>query len=172
MQGIYVLISIRQASAGDLAAICSLADDINRQHWQHHPQVFLDVAAEGAADPDQLSRHSDFWLQAIGEREGTMLVAVAGQTVVGFVMARILPQPEIPFLAPRRVCRIGTIVVDTSMQGQGIGQRLMAAAEDWARRHDVVEMRLEVFDFNHDAMRFYDAAGFAVQSHILIRPLD
>lgn len=163
------MISVRQASSADLPAICLLADEINRQHWRHHPKVFLDPDAEDAAVP---SRHSEFWLQAIDDREGAVLMALTAQQVVGFVTARIMPQPEIPFLNGRRVCRIGTIVVHTSLHGQGIGQRLMAAADDWARQRDVVEMRLEVFDFNRDAMRFYDAAGFAVQSHILTRSLD
>ena len=175
------MFSTRTACANDLPAICDLANQINRQHWRMHSETFIDPDQCDSAtlgDPGlaqaattRLSQHDVFWRRQLDAPDGTMLVAHQAETVVGFVSATILPVTEIPFLAVRRVCRIGTLVVDATTQGSGIGGALMAAAEEWARRRDVVEMRLEVFDFNRNALRFYDNAGFAVQSHIMTKAL-
>ena len=48
----------------------------------------------------------------------------------------------------------------------------MDGATNWAREHDAVEIRLEVFDFNRNAMVFYAAQGYGVQSHIMSKSLD
>ena len=173
------MFSTRIACVTDLSAICSLADQINRQHWRAHPDIFVNpdhlgnaaVADQQSAATARLSQHSAFWQQQIDAPDSTLVVALHAELVVGFITVKILPATEIPFLAARQVCRIGTIVIDASMQARGIGTALMTAAEDWARQRDVVEMRLEVFDFNRDATRFYDHAGFAVQSHIMAKAL-
>ena len=168
------MLSIRTAGPPDLPAICTLSDQINRQHWHMHADVFVDpdrydAQTDGAAA--RVAQSSAFWLEHLEAADSTLLVAKLADSVVGFITAKILPVTAIPFLAARQVCRIGTIVIDTSAQQRGVGSALMAAAEAWARQRDVVEMRLEVFDFNHDAMRFYDNVGFAVQSHIMIKAL-
>lgn len=43
----------------------------------------------------------------------------------------------------------------------------MDAATVWGREHHTVEMRLEVFDFNRNALAFYEHLGFSVQPHIM-----
>lgn len=158
------MITLRKACNDDHPAICALADEINRQHYTHRPDVFVEP-------PGGLS-NAAFWQQAIDEPNGTLLVAIRDAQLCGFISARILPDPEVPFLRPRRVCRIGTVVVKQTLHGSGVGRQLMTAIEGWAKEHAVVEIRLEVFEFNHQAKRFYDAAGFRVQSHIMSKPLD
>ena len=41
----------------------------------------------------------------------------------------------------------------------GVGRTLWRAAEDWARRRGLVEMRVETQDINVPACRFYQAMG-------------
>jgi GNAT superfamily N-acetyltransferase len=52
------------------------------------------------------------------------------------------------------------VAVPISLQGQGVGQELMARAEAWAREHGLAGMWLDTFAFQ--ARPFYEKLGFSV----------
>lgn len=65
------------------------------------------------------------------------------------------------------------LAVDPSRQGQGIGRRLLAAAEAWWRKHDVPKGELMIRDTNHRAVGFYQRCGYRVEPVITMsRRLD
>ncbi|KJH68506.1 GNAT family N-acetyltransferase [Chromobacterium violaceum] len=154
---------IRKADAQDLDAICRLAAQINRQHHQALPELFL---AAADADADRA-----FWRARLEGEDSVLLVAEREGAVLAFLTAQLQNSPPLPFLQARRICRIGTIVVDEACQGQGMGSRLLAAAEDWGRRRDADELRLEVMQFNQGALAFYARHGLAAQSQIMSKSL-
>ncbi len=56
---------------------------------------------------------------------------------------------------------------------QGLGRRLMAAAEKWLRERDAPKIQLMVRDDNEQAIGFYKALGYDVQPVVTIgRRLD
>ncbi|POZ63997.1 GNAT family N-acetyltransferase [Chromobacterium alticapitis] len=154
---------IRKADAQDLDAVCRLTAQINRQHHLAMPELFrgdVDMASERA-----------FWAERMEGEDRAILLAVLDGETLAFASLMTQTSPPLPFLQPRRICRIGTIVVDEAHQGQGIGSLLLAAAEDWGRGQDADELRLEVMDFNHGAQAFYARHGLAAQSQIMSKPL-
>ncbi len=159
-----MLTEIRRATQRDHDAICLLAEEINLQHHAHSPHVF--------AAPPGVERDAGFWRAAIDDAEGMLLLSVLNQRVVGLLRAKILQPSETPFLRVRRVCHIGTVVVTASMQGQGVGKQLLYAIEQWAKMMAAEEVRLEVFEANGNAIGFYDAAGFGLQSRIMTKALS
>ncbi|NHR04075.1 GNAT family N-acetyltransferase [Chromobacterium haemolyticum] len=154
---------IRPAAASDLPAICRLADEINLQHHLALPHTF---AANGAADRD-----SAFWAGQLNTPNAALLLAETDGEVTAFVALTLLDL-TLPFLLPRRICRVATLVVTAEWRGQGHGSALLNAAEDWARRHSADEIRLEVKDFNQAALNFYLRRGLEPQSRILGKRLD
>ncbi|WP_337883640.1 GNAT family N-acetyltransferase [Chromobacterium haemolyticum] len=152
--------TIRPAAASDLPAICRLADEINLQHHLALPHTFAD---NGAADRD-----SAFWAGQLNTPNAALLLAEADGEVTAFVALTLLDL-TLPFLLPRRICRVATLVVTAERRGQGQGQgsALLNAAEDWARRHSADEIRLEVKDFNQAALNFYLRRGLEPQARIL-----
>lgn len=69
-------------------------------------------------------------------------------------------------------------------RGQGLGRRLIASVERWARGQGLEELRLEVTIGNTAAQRLYEAAGFRVigdpvphpvyaelREHVMVKPL-
>lgn len=49
--------------------------------------------------------------------------------------------------------------VDRAFRGQGVGRKLWAAAEAWARKRDCSELKVETQHDNAVASRFYEARG-------------
>lgn len=154
---------IRKADTQDLDAVCRLAAQINRQHHQAMPDLFrgeVDSASERA-----------FWAERMEGEDRALLLAVRDGQTLAFATLMAQTSPPLPFLQPRRICRIGTIVVDEAHQGQGIGSRLLTAAEAWGREQGADEIRLEVMQFNQSAQDFYARHGLTPQSQILSKPL-
>jgi GNAT superfamily N-acetyltransferase len=63
--------------------------------------------------------------------------------------------------AARPLLNIHDIVVHASVRGRGIGQALLAWAEQRARELGCCKLTLEVLSNNHKAMAAYESAGFA-----------
>ncbi|MBX9901329.1 MAG: GNAT family N-acetyltransferase [Burkholderiaceae bacterium] len=154
-------VHIRQAENADLQRICLLSEEINRHHHQHVPEIFV-------AQTDHV-REEAFWLALLQGAQSTIFVAECDHAVLGFASVSWSENTAVPFLNVKRICRIGTIVVTEAKRKQGIGENLMNAAIQWGQQQDAHEVRLEVLNFNRDAMRFYARMGFQVMSTILQR---
>lgn len=50
--------------------------------------------------------------------------------------------------------------LDASAQGEGTGEALMKAAEDWAKEAGYQQLYLETHSNLHAAMKLYEKAGF------------
>lgn len=154
---------IRPAYVTDLAAICRLAEQLAEQHHDHAPETF--------ATPSGGWRDQDYWAAQLEPEDGVLFVAEADDQLVGFVTARLSDTRAISFLQPLILCRIGTLVVAASHRRHGVGARLLAQVEAWAKDNDADEIRLEVMEFNRDAQAFYAQQDFHGQSRILAKPL-
>jgi ribosomal protein S18 acetylase RimI-like enzyme len=58
--------------------------------------------------------------------------------------------------------RIYSLAVDGACRGQGLGRRLLAAAEELARTRDCRELRLEVSVINQAACELYRSSGYRI----------
>lgn len=65
---------------------------------------------------------------------------------------------------------IELLAVPEQARGQGIGSRLMAMAEEWAREKNCVGIWLDTFDFQ--APEFYRGLGYSEFGHIDDYPPD
>lgn len=64
----------------------------------------------------------------------------------------------------RRFAYVTELFVEEAVRGQGVGQALMAACEDWARTHDYSTIRIAHLAGNTRAAGVYEKAGYAPYS--------
>jgi ribosomal protein S18 acetylase RimI-like enzyme len=67
---------------------------------------------------------------------------------------------------------LGMIAVTEAAEGTGAGGALMRAAEDWARDHGYPTLTLHVFEGNARARRFYERAGYQVETVRYVKSID
>jgi len=140
---------IRFATKDDEGAMCALLPRLgehplipkrdSRDLWQHDAQLLLDHL-RGEAD-------QCFAQVAVAKLDGQIL----GLTLVSM-------QPE--FMSHAASGHLEAIAVAANAEGFGVGQALLAAAEDEAKRRGALAMTLHVYHSNQRAAGLYERRGY------------
>lgn len=147
---------IEEAIPEDAESICRIRDEA----WlAAYPNEYLGISrndvlilAQGP-NGEYLPRRIKFYRELVEKNDPRHAVYVArsAEDVVGFV------SPEIEESGRRRV---GQLFVSPTLQGKGIGSKLLQKALEWHGPH--TEIYLEVVSYNQDAINFYKSFGFEV----------
>jgi ribosomal protein S18 acetylase RimI-like enzyme len=156
--------SIRPARPEDYEAIQPLADQMDSLHRERLPDRFR------KHDGPPRSRE---YIESLLRDENTFLaVAESGDGLVGIINTGLTRTPDVPVKVRRVFAKVRGVVVLPEMRRRRIGTALMRKMWDWASSRGAVEVQLNVYDYNPDAMEFFRALGFAPLSHRLYRPLE
>jgi diamine N-acetyltransferase len=90
--------------------------------------------------------------------ETTILVAEEGRALIGYVQFGDVQIPEVEVRPGDQGLR--RLNVDTAIQGQGLGRRLMNAALDHPRLASASRIFLTVWEKNAPAIHLYESFGF------------
>jgi ribosomal protein S18 acetylase RimI-like enzyme len=157
-------ITIRLATPDDYEALCALSEELDFLHRLHQPERFQKPAGP--------SREREFLLGRIADPNVCFLVAEAEGQVVGQVQASIRDTAAIPTLRPRRYGYVEEIVVRAGYRGQSVGRQLMAKVEAWVTAQGITSIELGVYEFNAEAIEFYEKLGYTTQHRRMCRTLE
>lgn len=139
-------VTIREATPDDAADVLALRRQLDRET----SFMMIEPDERTASVDDQRAE-----LEAIAARDNaTLLVADAGDRLAGLL--------EIDGGTFRRNRHSAGIVIGilSDFAGQGLGTRLFAAAESWAREHAIHRLELTVMIHNEAAIALYTRRGF------------
>lgn len=88
-----------------------------------------------------------------------VIIAEQDGRVVGYAIV----QRTSPLPSHAHVLLINGVAVDPSMQGQGLGRRLVEAAQAEAVRRGARKLSLRVLSDNANARHLYESCGFVVE---------
>ncbi|MEW5991207.1 MAG: GNAT family N-acetyltransferase [Chloroflexota bacterium] len=153
----------RPATLADFEAMVDLDQASAEHHAAIDPEAWEVPDRAGSADFLRRRQAEDPSRQTIvatvdGRVVGMVEIAIVLTGVAGGAMRRV------------RSADLG-IVVLPEWRGQGIGDRLMQAAETWAREHGAERMILDVSAANEGARRFYERLGYEVYGFLMRRAL-
>lgn len=157
-------IRIRQATDADYDGLCALFAEIDVLHRAKLPHIFR--------KPDGAAREKDYLAGLMADENVALLVAEAGEQLVGVVHAFVKDAAAVRVFAPRRYVFVDSIVVKSGYQQQGIGKMLMEQMQAWASAKGAGSIELNVFEFNENAVSFYEALGFQAVSRRMIKELQ
>lgn len=69
-------------------------------------------------------------------------------------------KPDRHYLKHAKQGYLGFMFVPESRRGKGYNKLIIDALKAWCRERKVFEIRLDVYDVNHSAIRAYEKAGF------------
>ena len=112
------------------------------------------------------ARSEAFFANICTSAEHHLFVAVTKQSgasrsaLVGLIEFRVITLAESPPVAARTFVSIDSLIVTAAYQRRGIGRKLMHEVEQWAVSRSIATIELNVYAFNHSAIRLYEELGY------------
>jgi ribosomal protein S18 acetylase RimI-like enzyme len=154
---------IREAHLRDVPALGALLVEVHDLHVAALPHIFAPIEADAQTDTflrDQL---------ALPDSQG--FVWEEAGTLAGYCWIQRYEAPSLHRNVPRNYAEIHTLVVAASHRQRGIGRALVERAHEWAAAQGVDEVRIVVYEFNQEALRFYERLGYETGRRTLWYPL-
>lgn len=149
---------IRNFSINDFEGINVLMDQVNRLHIDNRPDIYRET--------DKLISKKDF-LNMLNDDNIISIVAEINYTIVGLCIVSIRPMSTNKVLVPRRVAYMEDLCVHQEYRKQGIGKKLFIEAKKRALEFNADSLELMVWEFNKNAVNFYENEGMSTRSRTM-----
>jgi ribosomal protein S18 acetylase RimI-like enzyme len=139
---------------------------VDALHREHLPQVFQ--------EPTRIVRSEAHIDGIIAGEKAALFVAETGGPggqIVGLVQVEICDSPDVAIFVPRRFGRIADIAVSRDWQRGGVGRLLAERAHEWIVEQGAIEVELTVWEFNQEAIAFYERLGYSTARRTMWRTL-
>lgn len=142
---------IRFAKEDELEQINVLRKQVNDIHIAGKPDVFKPGFGE------ELQEHiKDIW----NDPEQEVVVADEDGVLCGFAVLHHINKPENPYMKERDFLDIDEFCVDENHRRQGVATKLVSFIKDYAKEKGFQRLELNMWEFNKDALAFYESVGF------------
>lgn len=156
-------IQIRTATIDDFPAIAPIARESQEIHAQGQPTIFR---SDTPGFSEEYLRH------LIEDETSDAYVAEDDGHIVGYVFLHVRPLSFLDFFQKQTVAIISNIAVTTSVRRKGIGQLLFETSLQWAKKHNADRLELNVWEFNKNAIAFYERNGMQTLTRTMSLPLQ
>ena len=156
-------IRVRPATEADFEAINALRRQVNDLHVQGRPDIFK---------PGFCGEMQEFLHVYLNTEEHSALVAEADGQIAGFAMVDYTDRPESPYNLARRFYHVSEIGVSPHFQRQGVASALTEYMKKDASERGFPKIELDVWEFNQNAIAFYEAQGFTCYRRYMELPLE
>ena len=143
--------NIRFATEADLPRVNELRRQVSDLHAAGKPEMFREGFGE------DLRQHL---YTMFAQEDHQVLVAETEQGIVGFACLKFVDRPETPYRRAERYLDVDEFGVDESCRRQGVGRKLFGAIRELAQERGLKRIELNMWEFNEDALTFYEAVGF------------
>lgn len=155
--GIFINLIVREANVNDYIGISSLVLEVHNLHVENRPDVFLEVDNPFLKEQfEDLLNSNDTKLFVVENTDNKDLVA--------YSIVKIMATSCLPILIQRRFAYIDNFCVKDSYKRNGIGKLLFQHIIGYAKSQGASSLQLSVWEFNHDAINFYKAAGMSTRN--------
>ncbi len=154
---------IRFAREDELEKVNVLRKQVNDLHVEGKPDVFK---------PGFCRELQDFVHAIWQDKEQEIVVAEDDGQLCGFAVLHHINKPENPFMYERDFLDIDEFCVDREHRRQGVATKLVEFIKEYAREKGFKRLELNMWEFNQDALAFYEAAGFETYRRYMEMFLD
>lgn len=142
---------IRFAKENELVRVNELRNQVNDLHVEGKPEVFK------AGFNDELRDHVyDIW----NDPEQEIVVADSDGIICGFAVLHHIVKPATPFMYERDFMDVDEFCVDKEYRRQGVASEIITFIRKYAKEKGFNRIELNMWEFNQDALAFYEAVGF------------
>ena len=157
------MIIIRPFKSEDIKAVNIIFDEIDAMHRSSRPDFF-----KSAEEP---FRTAEYYAR-FGTEKDELFVGDLNGEIVGFCEIAIRSTGTVPIMVPRTIGFVDTLAVTGRCRQSGVGAALMEQAEAWSRSKGATAVDFMVWDFNENAIGFYEHRGYSTIMRRMTKPLN
>ena len=161
-------IIVRPAGIEDVKSLCELYVEFHEFHVRALPDRLRSMGEAQSNDNQRLS--NDIEKIIAGDDSTIFLAEVDGQPV-GLAEVYIREDKPSRHTVNRRYGYLQSLAVTEKFRRQGVGDKLIDAAEMWAREKGAVEMRLDIWEFPEGPLEFYEKTGYRTLRRSMVRDI-
>ena len=154
---------VRFAEKQDLDRVNELRRQVNDIHVAGKPDVFK---------PGFSKELQKYLYQFQKDADCRIVVAEQEGEICGFALLRHIKRPENLMKLKQDYLEIDEFGVDEAYRRQGIASEMIAFIRDYAKKNHIHRIELNMWEFNKDALAFYEAVGFATYRRYMELFLD
>lgn len=143
-------IFITMAREADYQDINSIVKEGQDEHSEALPHIFMKVEK---AIPEA------YYHELLADPNSDILIARINEEIVGFAVMEINESPPYDTMTPRTYAYMNDFGVKSNHQREGVGSELFKQCIEWSKNKGATSLELNVWEFNHKAISFYERFG-------------
>ena len=143
---------VRESKEKDSEAVYKLLRTIAQLHKNGRPDIFSDLISKYTIDQVR---------ERLSAADNGIFIAEYKGDVVGYVFCEVIVEGN------GLTLYIDDLCVDEMVRCMGIGKKLLDRASLYAKEKHCRMIMLNVWEFNENAVRFYENYGFSTRSRHL-----
>ena len=150
-------LTIREATINDYIGISKLVAEVHSLHVKNRPDVYIDI--------DTPLQSEQF--EEVLNKENMKVFVVENtdnKELAAYSIMKIMQTQSISIIIQMRVAFIDDFCVKTDYKKKGIGRLLFRHVVDYAKSEGASSLQLIVWEFNKDAIKFYEAMGMGIRN--------
>ena len=154
--------AVRFANTSDLNRVNELRKAVNDLHVAGRPDIFKPGFSKELQDHIRTIWNDPRQRIVVDERDGVLC---------GFAVLNHITRPENPFMRVRDYLDIDEFCVDETYRRTGVGTELIDFVRTYAKESGFDRIELNMWEFNRDALLFYESVGFQTYRRYMELPL-
>lgn len=142
---------IRYAKKEDLLRVNELRRQVNELHCAGRPDIFR---------PGFCQELQDYVYTIFEDPCKDIVVAEIDGCICGFACIQYVEREETPYRLAMRYCDIDELCVDAAFRRRGAAREMIAFIRAEAEKKGFNRLELNMWEFNEEVLRFYEAMGF------------
>jgi len=145
-------------------------DIINRLYWQsdcfhynNEPYIY-EKTNEGC-------RTKEYIESLLNDKINIFIVLEKEKEVIGFLFAYEETKGHLLFHKKRKYLVLDNIVIDENYRNNGYGEKLLNYIIEYAKNGNYIDIVLNVYKFNENAIKLYEKKGFKILTQDMILKL-
>lgn len=123
--------------------------------------------------PDYREKMALLDLEEVNENSGKCYLAIEDNKVIGLIMGCLVKYEEYDFLDYKcpKMGEITELIVTKKVRSNGVGKTLMNKMEEYFKKLGCEYIKVDVFGYNENGIKFYKKDGYHTRMEIMIKKI-